>query len=98
VEYEVAISPRAFRDLNAIWAHIAEDSPVEADRFVLRLTAEAKELDSFPLRGQAIEDSRDARFVVVQSYLIVYRVFVERRKVRVLRFWHAARDLRRLRI
>ena len=31
------------------------------------------------------------------SYLIIYRVDVARGEVRVLRFWHAARDRRRLR-
>jgi plasmid stabilization system protein ParE len=98
VEYQVAISPRAFRDLNLIWARIAKDSLVNADRFVPRLLAAARELDHLPRRGAEIGGTEGARFLVLDSYLIVYRIIEEKKKVRVLRFWHAARDIRRLRL
>ena len=98
MEYQVAISPRALRDLEAIWTHIAKDSTVEADRFVARLLARAKELDALPSRGMEIDGSRGARFLILHAYLIIYRILEDRKKVRVLRFWHAARDLRRLRL
>jgi len=38
------------------------------------------------------------RKLVEGNYLIFYRIFPEQKKVRILRFWHAARDSKSLRV
>jgi plasmid stabilization system protein ParE len=43
-----------------------------------------------------IKDSAEGRFLVVKSYLLVYRVVEKNRTVRVLRYWHGARDRARM--
>lgn len=46
------IAPEAEQDLVDIWLFIAEDSPANADNFVDRLYAQARQLADFPLLGK----------------------------------------------
>jgi addiction module RelE/StbE family toxin len=92
VEYQITISPKAFRDLEEIRNHIATDNPVAAEKFVQKLLEEAYTLRNLPLRGLLIKGKREARFLVYKSYLIVYRLKKDRARIRVLRYWHSARD------
>jgi toxin ParE1/3/4 len=98
VEYEVIITRLALRDLEQIRAYIARDNPSAAERFSLRLLDEAESLHIFPGRGGLIAKRPGARFIVVHSYLVVYRIVEESRTVRVLRFWHGARERVRMRL
>jgi plasmid stabilization system protein ParE len=43
-----------------------------------------------------IKDNAEGRFLVVKSYLLVYRIVEKSRTVRVLRYWHGARDRTRM--
>ena len=51
----------------------------------------------FPERGGHLKERPGARSSVVGPYLIVYRVDQAAKTVRVLRFWHGARERRRRR-
>ena len=51
----------------------------------------------FPDRGGQLKERPGARFSVVGSYLIVYRFDQATETVRILRFWHGARERGRLR-
>ncbi len=61
------------------------------------LLKEALSLNTFPFRGLRLKGYAGVRFLVSGNYLIVYWI-KDRQVVQVLRFWHAARDIRRLRI
>ena len=96
MDYEVIIAHTALRDLEDIRRYIARDNP-EADRlFCQRLLDKAEVLGRSPYQGAKIPDRTNGRFLVVKAYLIVYRVVEETRTVRVLRFWHGARDRARM--
>jgi toxin ParE1/3/4 len=98
VEYEVIIARSAMRDLEQIRAYIARDNPTAAQSFILRLLDEARSLTAFPERGGYIVERPGARFVIVHPYLVVYRIVEETRTVRVLRYWHGARERVRMRL
>jgi len=55
-------------------------------------------LRTFPERGGYVTERPGVRFVMVHPYLVVYRILEESRKVRVLRFWHGARERTRMRL
>lgn len=79
-------------------AHIARDNPTAAQTFALRLLDGAESLRTFPERGGFIAERPGARFVIVSPYLVVYRIVEQSRTVRVLRFWHGARERVRMRL
>jgi len=98
VEYEVIITRSALRDLEQIRVYIARDNPSAAQAFGLKLLDEAQSLSAFPERGGFVAERPGARFVMVHPYLVVYRIVEKSRTVRVLRFWHGARERVRMRI
>jgi len=98
VEYEVIITRPALADLEQIRAYIAKDNPSAAETFALKLLDEAQSLSTFPERGGFVAERPGARFVIMHPYLLVYRIFEESRTVRVLRFWHGARERLRMRL
>jgi toxin ParE1/3/4 len=96
VEYEVIITRSALRDLEEIRTFIARDSPSAAETFIQKLLDGAESLSSFPERGGCVTQRPGARFVIVHPYLIIYRIIDQSRTVRVLRYWHGARERMRL--
>ena len=98
MEYEVIITPAGLRDLEQIRAFIARDNPSAAQTFCLKLLDEAESLRTFPERGGFVVERPGARFVMVHPYLVVYRIVEQSRVVRVLRFWHGARERMRMRL
>jgi toxin ParE1/3/4 len=98
VEYEVIISQSALRDLQQIRTYIARDNPSAAETFGQKLLDDAESLRTFPERGGLVLQRPGARFVVVHPYLIIYRIMEQSHTVRVLRYWHGAREQIRLRL
>jgi plasmid stabilization system protein ParE len=96
VAWQVIIGRVALRDLQRIRDFIARDNPTVAVSFCQRLLDRAEALREFPELGGHLRERPGARFSVVGSYLIVYRVDQAAATVRVLRFWHGARERRRL--
>jgi plasmid stabilization system protein ParE len=95
VAYQVIIGRVAERDLVSIAQHIARDNPDAAEEFIRKLLAEARSLTTFPHRGGHFKERPGTRFTTLGNYLIVYRVVEDAKEVRILRFWHAARERRR---
>jgi toxin ParE1/3/4 len=95
VEFKVILTPQALADLQEILAYIAQDNPVAAQKLHEELRREAFSLKTFPLRGARVKAYAGVRFLVCGNYLIVYWV-KDHQVVQILRFWHAARDIRRL--
>jgi addiction module RelE/StbE family toxin len=98
VEYQVIVARSALRDLEQIRSYIARDNPAASETFCLKLLSAAESLRKFPGRGGQIVERPGARFVLVHRYLIVYRIDQQSRTVRVLRFWHGARERMRMRL
>jgi len=98
--YKVAFSRLARRDLEHIVSYIARDNPSAAERLGLRLVARALNLadPAIASAGSSLRNSGGARKLIEGAYLIIYDVFPESRKVRVLRFWHTAQKPDRLRL
>ena len=98
MEYEVIIARSALGDLEQIRSYIARENPSGAEIFCQKLLDACKSLRSFPERGGLIAERPGTRFVLVHRYLIVYRIDEHLHSVRVLRFWHGARERIRMRL
>ena len=92
--WEVIFSARSRKDLEQIVKYIARDDPVAAERFGLKLVAQAESLVDASEMGPTLPQKPNTRFFPVGSYLIIYRPEAKQRVVRILRFWHAARRKR----
>jgi plasmid stabilization system protein ParE len=98
MEYKVGITPRAHRDLVSIQDYIARENPEAAADVCIGLLHDAYSLRSFPNRGTIYSGLSDIRKLPSEKYLIIFQVDSTKRKIEILRFWHAARDQRRLRL
>lgn len=95
----ISLSSRARRDLDDIVRHISRNSPRAAERFGHRLLDRAMELADPGVRraGRPMPRHPGVFKLIEGQYLILY--FMPRPDcVRILRFWHGARDGRSLRL
>ncbi len=99
-EYKVVFSRQADRDLEQIVRYVARHNSDAAMRLGMRLLDRALSLGELggALIGSALTKRPEIRRLVEGKYLIYYRVFNEKGKVRILRLWHAARDPGSLRL
>ena len=90
------LTPSAERDLGQIWQYIAQDSEQAANRVLSAIEKALWRIVETPGIGHLREDlsSCRSRFVLVHSYLIVYRL--ETTPLLILRVLHAARDVQSL--
>ena len=77
---KVVWSNPAADDLEAIWNHVADDSPAAARRLVARLLEAVEPLETFPRMGRTVpeDESASARELIVGSYRVLYQVGSER--------------------
>lgn len=89
------ISAEAVADLDDIWFHIAEDSAINADRFLDELLASVSDtLSTAPFAGRSREElAVGLRSFPFANYLIFYRI--EKDDVEIARIIHGKRDLGR---
>ena len=88
----VLIRPSADRDMDEIFAWIAREDAMAAERLVRRIFEAARSLRDFPERGAPHpEIGPDARALLVGRYLVLYRVGPD--SVDILRIVHGAREL-----
>jgi toxin ParE1/3/4 len=92
------IAPEAEQDLVDIWLFIAEDSPANADNFVDRLYAQARQLADFPLSGKPRPELGDQiHMFPLERYLLFYQPLARQDNGIVLvRVLHSARDIQQL--
>jgi toxin ParE1/3/4 len=98
MEYRVSVTPRADRDWEGIYRRISEDNPEAAHRFCGELLQQARALKTFPHRAESLLHHGQVRKIPYKSYVIFFQINEETRTVEILRFWHGARDQRRLRL
>ena len=93
----IVIRPKALDDLAEIWAHIAEDSPRQADTFAARIHRELLLLSRYPYIGRERPELLDElRSMPVGHYVVFYVPRPPRQRPRgieVVRVLHGSRDL-----
>ena len=89
------VSPEAEQDLLDIWLYIAEDSPVNADRFLDRLEGKALKLAEFTEIGiDRPELAPDLKSFPVDRYVLYYRANTS--GIELVRVLHGSRDINRV--
>jgi plasmid stabilization system protein ParE len=93
--YRIQLSKCVAADLEAIFDHIAKDSPANAGKMVARILTAIERLKILPHRnvveGQSARLKHPVRSVPVQSYIVYFRVIDEHHVVRILQVRHGAR-------
>ena len=92
---ELIISPEAEADLLEIWFYIAQDSPVNADRFLDKLEEKAIKLCEFSEIGlDRPELAEGLKSFPVDHYLLYYRPTSA--GIELARVLHGSRDMNTL--
>lgn len=97
-KYLVKIYARAYRDLDSIYAYIAESlsEPDIALRTINELESAFYRLEDFPERGsicrKAAYTGRGFRQLFVKNYCILYQVLDEKREIHILGVWNMRRN------
>lgn len=78
-DFEVVWTETSVRDLEEIVSFIAEDSPANAKRVLMKLRTQAETLTSMVYRGRVVPELRDLsldswREILAKPYRIIYRV------------------------
>jgi toxin ParE1/3/4 len=93
---KVTVREAAEEDLHRIFSWIAEDNPRAATEMVSRIRERINllELDALAHMGRPgfVKGTRE---LVEYPYIIVYKVFRERREIAVLSIMHGAQDRER---
>jgi toxin ParE1/3/4 len=95
---EVIVTSDAWCDLAGIIDYIAKDNPAAAERFSDKLLDTAQALGRVPHAGCKLKGFPGVRMTVHGHYLVIYKIETEWNRILILRFWHSARDLRRLKL
>ena len=94
----VVLAGQARRDLEEIVRYIARDNPAAAEKCGRALHAQAQSLGESPGLGPKVRGWEHIRALLCGAYYIVYRCHPDARRIEVLRFWHSARDLTKVRL
>jgi toxin ParE1/3/4 len=85
-------APAAEADAIEIWAYIAEDNALAADRLLDRFDRVFHKLSLQPHLGKAVDEiAPGLRFFPLGSYLVFYRTIDD--GVEIVRVLHGARDI-----
>ncbi len=83
--------PLALADLAEIWSFIADDSPAQAERFLLRLEEQLKLLAGQPKMGRPCDELMpNMRRFPFARYVVFY--FALPNGIELVRVLHSARD------
>ena len=96
--FKVVWTGPARTELREIKSYISADNPAAAQRVVQEIETRVDLLQTMPFGFPEYEPSRDAniRHSVVGNYRIFYRVYPEKKQVRILTVWHSSRREPRL--
>ena len=98
-KYNVKLNPRAFRDLDDIFAYIALEklSPENAKDQTDRIKNKLKTLETFPQAHQERMEGRYAgknyRQLIIDNYIAIYRIDEETKTVHVVTIQYQGRNL-----
>lgn len=95
--YALGFASQAIKELDRIIAYIASHNLPASVRFKKALLKKIELLQLIPEMGVTVRRRTNIRFIVHRSYLIFYYVDHCSKRIEVLRFWHGARDMTRMR-
>lgn len=98
MEFQVIFTPQAINDLKRIETYLRNQGTTDPAGYRRKLSERPLELATLPSRGGPLHHDSDVRYLIEGRYLIIYRILTRQRLVKVLCFWQAARDIRRLRL
>lgn len=96
LKYKIQYSPVAVDDMDEIFSYISQDHISAAESMLENLDRHIAGLADFPNRGSVLSDEeytliqRGYRFIVVNPYLVIYRIFDD--TVVIHRILHGRRD------
>ena len=99
VKYSVKLLPRAFRDLDSIYAYIAKEkqSPANARGQTDRIKKAIMKLAEFPESHQQRLEGRYAdkgyRQLLIDNYIVIFRINEEDKTVYVVTVQYQGRDI-----
>ena len=99
VKYKVKLNPRAFRDLDDIFAYIALEklAPENAKGQTDRIKERLKYLDTFPQSHQERTEGRYAgkgyRQLLIDNYVAIYRIDEMHKIVNVVTIQYQGRNV-----
>lgn len=77
-------------DLDRIRDYLRDRNPAAATRLAALIRARLKLLSKQPRMGRPVVERPATRELMVQAYVLVYRVLEDR--IEILRVWHGAQD------
>lgn len=87
--YEIVWSLKARNRLQEIWAFVARDKPVAAEKLVTRIIALAELLKENPHLGRVGSEPGIRELILGGTpYLVFYRI--RGKQIRITTIWHAA--------
>ena len=93
--FRVEISRRAAENLESIFEFLSQNSPQYAAAFEAKLNEAFNSLESLPHKYRVVQPGSklrpDVRLLVVDSYLVYYRVYEAQKIVVVVTVRHGAR-------
>lgn len=98
-KYNVKLNPRAFRDLDDIFAYIALEklSPENVKGQTDRIKKKLKTLETFPQAHQERMEGRYAgknyRQLIIDNYIAIYRIDEETKTVYIVTIQYQGRNL-----
>lgn len=98
-KYKIKLNPRAYRDLEDIFAYIALEKldPENAKGQTDRIRAKLKTLDTFPQAHQERMEGRFAgkgyRQLLIDNYIAVFRIDEDTKTVHIVTIQYRGRDL-----
>jgi toxin ParE1/3/4 len=93
--YDLSWSPSARTDLREISAYIAQDDPDAARRFIQGIFHVIECLQAYPLSGRIVPEfnTPESSEMIRRPCRIVYRICTDRKNVKIVRVWPAARGI-----
>ena len=93
------MSPRAYRDINDIFAYIAMEKlfPENAKKQTDRIREKLKTLETFPQSHQERTDGQYAKMgyrqLLIDNYIVIFRIDEENRIVQIITIQYQGRNI-----
>ena len=91
--YDVQFMDMAYEDYDAIYEYLSQFYPSTPEKFLAELEKSTATLEHSPYAFEVYAPVPQYRRMVVQNYLVFYKVFEESRKVEIHRILHGARNI-----
>lgn len=96
MKYQINISERALRDMEAIYHFIGAAHSLQANEWFKRLEEAIYSLETMPKRCKKLDNHADIRYlnfgIQPHSYKIIYQITEKHKIVNILHIRHGARQ------